>query len=64
MFNEMVEAIDLLYFLADKHQNSRRRGKKWNPKIDYLFDEVSFEISLLDSYAELNVRGLFSTPPR
>ncbi|KKZ68782.1 hypothetical protein EMCG_00995 [[Emmonsia] crescens] len=41
MFNEMVEAIDLLYFLADKHQNSRRRGKKWNPKIDYLFDEYT-----------------------
>ncbi|OAX81166.1 hypothetical protein ACJ72_04493 [Emergomyces africanus] len=41
MFNEMVEAIDLLYFLADKHQKSRRRGQKWNPKIDYLFDEYT-----------------------
>ncbi|EEH40432.2 hypothetical protein PAAG_02487 [Paracoccidioides lutzii Pb01] len=41
MFNQMVEAIDLLYFLADKHQNNKRRGKKWNPKIDYLFDEYT-----------------------
>ncbi|KLJ09535.1 hypothetical protein EMPG_15061 [Blastomyces silverae] len=41
MFNEMVEAIDLLYFLADQHQKSRRRGKKWNPKVDYLFDEYT-----------------------
>ncbi|EDN05992.1 conserved hypothetical protein [Histoplasma mississippiense (nom. inval.)] len=41
MFNEMVEAIDLLYFLADKHQKSRKRGKKWNPKVDYLFDEYT-----------------------
>ena len=40
MFNEMVEAIDLLYFLADKHQRKGRRGKNWNPKLDYLFDEV------------------------
>ncbi|PGH05364.1 hypothetical protein AJ79_06833 [Helicocarpus griseus UAMH5409] len=41
MFNEMVEAIDLLYFLADKHQNTKRRGKKWNPKIEYLFEEYT-----------------------
>ncbi|OJD15961.1 hypothetical protein AJ78_03830 [Emergomyces pasteurianus Ep9510] len=41
MFNEMVEAIDLLYFLADKHRKDRRRGKKWNPKVDYLFDEYT-----------------------
>ncbi|PGH02279.1 hypothetical protein GX51_04719 [Blastomyces parvus] len=41
MFNEMVEAIDLLYFLADQHQKSRRRGKKWNPKVDYLFEEYT-----------------------
>ncbi|OAT12486.1 hypothetical protein BDBG_07820 [Blastomyces gilchristii SLH14081] len=41
MFNEMVEAIDLLYFLADQHQKSRRRGRKWNPKVNYLFDEYT-----------------------
>ncbi|KAK2792032.1 hypothetical protein FQN52_004142 [Onygenales sp. PD_12] len=41
MFNEIVEAIDLLYFLADKHQNTGRRSKKWNPKIDYLLDEYT-----------------------
>jgi hypothetical protein len=44
MFNEMVEAIDLLYFLADKHQRKGRRGKKWNPKLDYLFDEVGIAV--------------------
>lgn len=40
MFNEMVEAIDLLYFLTDKHQRKARRGRRWNPKPEYLFDEV------------------------
>ncbi|PGH19431.1 hypothetical protein AJ80_03931 [Polytolypa hystricis UAMH7299] len=41
MFNEIVEAVDLLYFLADMHRQKGRRRKKWNPKTDYLFDEYT-----------------------
>ena len=40
MFNETVEAIDLLYFLADRHQRKRRRQKAWNPSVEYLLEEV------------------------
>lgn len=41
VYNEMVEAIDLLYFTADKHQHVRSRWKKaWNPKVNFLFKEV------------------------
>ncbi|KAL4748374.1 hypothetical protein BDW72DRAFT_155067 [Aspergillus terricola var. indicus] len=43
MFNEVVEAIDLLYFLTDRHKpkrNSRRRRKSWaSPSLEYLCDE-------------------------
>ena len=42
MFYQMVEAIDLLYFLADKHQKKGRRKTQWNPKVDFLFNEVCF----------------------
>jgi len=41
MFNEMVEAIDLLYFVVDRHQWKRRKRKNWNPSFEYLCDEVS-----------------------
>ncbi|KAA8652570.1 hypothetical protein EYZ11_002388 [Aspergillus tanneri] len=39
MFNDVVEAIDLLYFLADRHQSKRRKGKNWNPSVEYLCEE-------------------------
>lgn len=39
MFSEIVEAIDLLYFLADRHQQKRRKRKDWNPSLDYLCEE-------------------------
>lgn len=39
MFNEMVEAIDLLYFVVDRHQWKRRKRKNWNPSFEYLCDE-------------------------
>jgi hypothetical protein len=41
MFNDVVEAIDLLYFLADRHQKRRRKRRNWNPSLDYLCEEVS-----------------------
>ncbi|KAL1953988.1 hypothetical protein VTO42DRAFT_1874 [Malbranchea cinnamomea] len=41
MYNEMVEAIDLLYFIVDKHQARRRRKRRWNPKVDFLFQEYT-----------------------
>ena len=44
MFNEMVEAIDLLYFLADRHQKKRRKRKDWNPSLEYLCEEVGVTI--------------------
>lgn len=41
MFNDAVEAIDLLYFLADwHHQRRRRRKKNWIPSVEYLLEEV------------------------
>ncbi|KAK1141274.1 hypothetical protein N8T08_009177 [Aspergillus melleus] len=39
MFNDVVEAIDLFYFLADRHQSKRRKGKNWNPSVEYLCEE-------------------------
>ncbi|KAL3434911.1 hypothetical protein BDV09DRAFT_168902 [Aspergillus tetrazonus] len=43
MFNEVVEAIDLLYFLTDRHKpkrSSRRRRKSWaSPSLEHLCDE-------------------------
>lgn len=41
MFNDAVEAIDMLYFLADRHQRKRKRQKMWNPSVNYLLEEVS-----------------------
>ncbi|KAL4887442.1 hypothetical protein BJY04DRAFT_2587 [Aspergillus karnatakaensis] len=38
MFNEVIEAIDLLYFLIDRHKPKRRR-RNWNPSVEYLCDE-------------------------
>ena len=35
----MVEAIDLLYFLTDRHQKRRMRRKVWNPSVQYLCEE-------------------------
>ena len=46
MFNEIVEAIDLLYFLADRHQKKRRKRKDWSPSVEYLCDEVGFYYGL------------------
>ncbi|KAI9928239.1 hypothetical protein AWENTII_007939 [Aspergillus wentii] len=39
MFSDMTEAIDLLYFLADRHQRKRRKRKDWNPSVEYLCEE-------------------------
>ncbi|RAK71165.1 uncharacterized protein BO72DRAFT_453963 [Aspergillus fijiensis CBS 313.89] len=39
MFNEVVEAIDLLYFLADRHKRKRGRRKFEGPSVEYLFEE-------------------------
>ncbi|KAL2821576.1 hypothetical protein BJX63DRAFT_220166 [Aspergillus granulosus] len=39
MFNEVVEAIDLLYFLTDRHKPKRRKKKNLNPSLEYLCDE-------------------------
>jgi hypothetical protein len=39
MYNDMVEAIDLLYFLVDRHQR-RRSGRRSQPGFEYLCDEV------------------------
>ncbi|KAL1852967.1 hypothetical protein Plec18170_005549 [Paecilomyces lecythidis] len=39
VFNEMVEAIDLLYFLSDRHQKRRGKRRNWNPTVEYLCDE-------------------------
>ncbi|KAH1616748.1 hypothetical protein KXX21_009711 [Aspergillus fumigatus] len=39
MFNDVVEAIDLLYFLADRHQPKGRRRKKGYPSVEYLCEE-------------------------
>lgn len=46
MFNEAVEAIDLLYFLADRHQRQRRKRKRnWIPSVEYLLEEVGLALS-------------------
>ncbi|RAL13952.1 uncharacterized protein BO97DRAFT_387103 [Aspergillus homomorphus CBS 101889] len=39
MFNEVVEAIDLLYFLADRHKRKRGRGRFKGPTVEYLCEE-------------------------
>ena len=46
VFNDIVGAVDLLYFLIDKHQTAqRRRGrrKRWGPSVEYLCEEVGLE---------------------
>jgi hypothetical protein len=40
VYNDMVEAIDLLYFLVDRHQRKRPGRRSWNPSFEYLCDEV------------------------
>lgn len=40
IFNDVIEAIDLLYFLADRHQAKRRKRRNWNPSVEYLCEEV------------------------
>lgn len=48
IFNDVVEAIDLLYFLADRHQSKRRRKRRnWNPSVEYLCEEVCSHFFLL-----------------
>ncbi|EED22022.1 conserved hypothetical protein [Talaromyces stipitatus ATCC 10500] len=41
MFNDMVEAVDLLYFLVDRHRNQRPRRKRRGREVtfEYLCDE-------------------------
>ncbi|TQB77476.1 hypothetical protein MPDQ_000016 [Monascus purpureus] len=39
IFNDMVEAIDLLYFLTDRHQKRRTRRRNSNPSVQYLCEE-------------------------
>ncbi|KAL5362719.1 hypothetical protein BJX96DRAFT_154457 [Aspergillus floccosus] len=39
IFNDVIEAIDLLYFLADRHQSKRRKRRNWNPSVEYLCEE-------------------------
>lgn len=39
MFNDVVEAIDLLYFLADRHQKRRSKRRNWKPSLEYLCEE-------------------------
>ncbi|OKL61478.1 hypothetical protein UA08_03498 [Talaromyces atroroseus] len=41
MHNDMVEAVDLLYFLVDRHRNHRPRRKRrgGEPTFEYLCDE-------------------------
>lgn len=59
MFNEVVEAIDLLYFLADRHKRKRGRRKFEGPSVEYLFEEVSVFPSALYTYKDRKVgRGL------
>ncbi|KAM5448399.1 hypothetical protein MaudCBS49596_005489 [Microsporum audouinii] len=41
MFNEVVEAVDLLYFLVDQNQPKKRKGKKWKPTWEFLLDEYT-----------------------
>lgn len=49
VFNDMIESIDLLYFLVDKYYQPRRerrgRRKHWNPSVEYLYEEVRKIIS-------------------
>ncbi|KAE8352992.1 hypothetical protein BDV28DRAFT_134037 [Aspergillus coremiiformis] len=39
MFNDVVEAIDLLYFLADRHLQRRSKRRNWQPSLEYLCEE-------------------------
>ncbi|KAF3483459.1 uncharacterized protein GIQ15_02783 [Arthroderma uncinatum] len=41
MFNDVVEAVDLLYFLVDQNKPRKRRGKNWKPTWDFLLDEYT-----------------------
>jgi hypothetical protein len=41
MYNDMVEAIDLLYFLVDRLQRTKRKRRSGGPTLEYLCDEVS-----------------------
>lgn len=40
VYNDMVEAIDLLYFLVDRHQRKRQSRRIGNPSFEYLCDKV------------------------
>lgn len=40
MYNDMVEAIDLLYFLVDRLQRTKRKRRSGGPTFEYLCDEV------------------------
>jgi hypothetical protein len=47
MHNDMVEAVDLLYFLVDRHRNQRPKRKRrgGEPTFEYLCDEVPLFLS-------------------
>ncbi|EEQ32302.1 conserved hypothetical protein [Microsporum canis CBS 113480] len=53
MFNEVVEAVDLLYFLVDQNQPKKRKGKKWKPTWEFLLDEVRNLQSHLDQFGNV-----------
>ncbi|KAH8696202.1 hypothetical protein BGW36DRAFT_380438 [Talaromyces proteolyticus] len=39
MYNDMVEAVDLLYFLVDRHQSQKHRRRAGEPTFEYLCEE-------------------------
>jgi hypothetical protein len=47
MYNDMVEAIDLLYFLVDRHQRQKRKRRNGDPSFEYLCDEVGGSVFCL-----------------
>jgi hypothetical protein len=58
MFGEIVEAVDLLYFLADKHQSKGRKGNRWQPKVEFLFQEVCLRKALV--FAKFRMLTLYA----
>ena len=45
IFNDAVEAIDLLYFLADQHQRRQKRRRASYPSVEFLCEEVGLVFS-------------------
>lgn len=52
MFNDMVEAVDLLYFLVDQHQRKKRRRRDGEPTFEYLCEEVCINRCVFDGAVE------------